>query len=274
MKLRTQEDASKKPEFRLALIGRSFARKSSLAAHFPKPGFLDADLNVSRIRDRYPKLQFTYLQPQYDDAGKLLPKEAMWRNALAQMDALCASPDVRTVIVDSASSIQEMIIDWILSQPNTGKMNPLTIGGVKVLNQEQYRPFADQFCELIVRGMNYGKPLIFLFHEQEERNERGTVEAIWPLLTSRLRFNVTRMFTDAWRLTTSYTQKDANHPTGVAYKLQLVPGDKMSSLGASGQFVDSAGKPATEVEILFTNDGCNWPTTIGKAFPWLASLSS
>lgn len=271
MKLHIQDDAAKKPEFRLALIGRSFTRKSSIAAHFPAPGFLDSDLNISRIRDRYPDRKFVYAQPQFTDTGTAVPKDAQWPNALAQVRALCESPDVKTIVIDSATSLQEMIIDWVLAQPNTGKMQPLVIGGVKVLNQEQYRPFSDQFKELIVRVMASGKPLLVLFHEQEERDERGTVESIWPLLTSRLRFNVTSMFTDAWRTTTRYTAVDAAHPTGVSYRLRLVPGDKMTSLGHSGRFIDANGAPANEVEVTFTPT-CNVPTLIAKAYPWLASL--
>lgn len=272
MKLHTQDDASTKREFRLALVGRSFTRKSSIAAHFPAPGFIDADLNISRIRDRYPALKFVYAQPQFDDTGKPVPKGLQWRNALAQMDAMCASPDVKTIVLDSASALQEMIIDWILEQPNTGKMTPLVIGGVKVLNQEQYRPFTDQFKELIVKGMSSGKLLIVLFHEQEERNERGAVESVWPLLTSRLRFNITSMFTDAWQMSSRYCVTDAAHPTGVSYKLRIVPGNLMSGLGHSGNFVDANGAQATEVEVLFTKDSCNWPALLAKAYPWLSSL--
>lgn len=254
--LHTEKDVPK-AQFRLALIGKPLMRKSSIAAHFPKPGFLDVDQNISRIMQHYPTVAVRWAQPQLDDQGKRVAANAVWPRARSLINELINSPDVGTIVIDSMSALQEHIIDWILDQPVTGKMRPLVISGIKVLNQEQYRPFQDQVLTLISDVASAGKPAIFIFHEQEVRNEAGNLELIQPLLTSSLRHSVARVFTDVWRVSHKMCAVDAKHPQGVSYHVQTAPLPLMPSLGTSG---------ALPVQFEF-----DW-AVIEKGLPWLKSL--
>ena len=163
--LKTQADASTAPQFRLLLLSKPGHRKSSIAAHFPGPGFLDTDQNIYRMKQHYPGKKFKFAQPQYSPDGKVLPKEQVWPRAVELVNELVADPEVKTIVLDSLSALQEPLIDWILAQPAaSNRMKPLVISGVQVLTREQYRPFQDKILDIVAKIHTSGKFTVWIFH--------------------------------------------------------------------------------------------------------------
>lgn len=267
MPLQTQADVSTRHQFRLLLLSKPGHRKSSIAAHFPAPGFLDGDQNIYRLREHYPDKKFKFAQPQYDANGKVLAKADIWPRVITLVDELIADPEVKTIVLDSISALQEPLIDWILAQPaGTNKMKPLVISGVQVLTREQYRPFADKLLDIVAKIHTSGKPTIWIFHEREQRTEQGILELVEPHVTSSLRGNISRVFTDVWRTKLKIVPEDKAHPTGAAYFIRTAPEREVPYLCTSGTLPN-------EFEFVFDKPkAAALGPDLSKAFPWLTTL--
>jgi hypothetical protein len=181
-------------------MGEHGTTKTTFALRFPDPGVLDLDQNLDGpdgwLRRQKLKVSYEYVQPLLNAAGKPLENDRILRDAVMDgLDELVKSPKVRTIIVDSATKLGEILVFWRLAAE-----------GRELMEISMWQPWRSAFIKLVHRGRNAGKNFILIVHEEPVYAPRPpkSVEAppkvgVAMSLATKLREQFGFAFTDVWR---------------------------------------------------------------------------
>lgn len=198
------------PQFALALIGAPFSGKTNLAFQFPRPYILDADDKLTNAVQRFPGRDFHFDCPLRRPDGMPVPETQRWTYATECLKLALVSPDVDTIVLDSASALSDFLITHILQYPSTATKS-LMVGGIKVMDQSMWGPFRDLWKKLVMACRASGKLVVVCVHEEFDTDETTKIRTHRPLIPGSLKSNFNSMFTDVWRCETML-EPDKAHP--------------------------------------------------------------
>lgn len=261
--MKTSAEFKNKPSVALLLIGDPKAGKSRLASAFPAPYFLDLDLNLQAVNTALGgKKPFFYDDPYTDAKGNPIPsvtqenlrnltlKSTQWARAQELLREAVASPAVRTIIVDSTTTLSEILVDHLMLSAwlNEGK-------ALDRMRIQDYQPFGKLFTSLVMGLRNTGKNIVFTTHIKSDKDEatgRLSYEFRMPGQLSR---SFGSLFNDVWACTAE------NIGGNIKYSVHFKPTGLFTLLGTTYAFersLDITNKTPIELWPLL-NDKFSFP---------------
>lgn len=234
--MRESTDFAAGTNFALLLIGAPLSGKTNLAMQFPDPYFFDADDKLANAVSRHKGKRFWYDNGLRDDKDVAVLGPKRWARATECIKTACLDPKVGTIVLDSATSLSDFLMDHILQFPSTAKV-PLTVGGEKVMDQSMWGPFRDLWRRLIMMCRSSGKLVILIMHEKFEKDEASGSMIYTPCISGQLQSNIAGYFTDVWRAENKPGQ--LNGKPIVSYYVRTQPSARMAlgnSLGLPAEF--------------------------------------
>jgi hypothetical protein len=180
-------DASRTP-ITLLLKGPSGARKTTKAVQFPKPVLFNFDNNISGLRNLPPELvkELRIVNPQEGLTGDIKPIQ-IWDNFVKQLEIVMDDPSVKTIIIDSLTTLAERLLDKIVG-------SDLPSASVQIQHWGDFSKYLKWMGDELLCNPALDKNVIVIAHEQ--RNADGTYALA---IGSRLKESFGLYFTDVWR---------------------------------------------------------------------------
>lgn len=217
-------DLSNDTSIRAMIYGPPKAGKTVIAATFPSPFFLDWDgeglkcLHSSYFRNKYPKkadpktsdIRFIDLLDDTDEYGlfkepKDIRQAAFWRG-LEAINQITNHPDVKTLVLDSATSMSKAArnVGLVTSRKRSRSQTwqHAKEDHMALLAMQDFGAEMSALEQLFDGLMNVrGKNIIVIAHDRRESTKDGLLTGVYPLLTGdRIRSQVARWFDDVWYL--------------------------------------------------------------------------
>ncbi len=200
----------------ILLIGPPGGGKTTLSMQFPYPCFLDCDRNLDGperfLRKASPSLEYAYTQITYKD-GQPVPTERCFDRLMQEIDLVSKVPEVKTLVVDGITLINQFIIQKVLKEQSKDFMEMRDWGKV-----------AQHFIALLyVKLRQTGKTTIVTCHEVPVEKTNPTnamlkdVVRYEPAINGGIAHTLSGLFTDVWRCTSL-----AAPGNKVVYKIQTV----------------------------------------------------
>lgn len=187
------------------LLGPPLSGKTNVAFQFPDPYFLDCDDKLTNAVVRNAGKKFWYDCPLRKAVNKVgggtefvaVEDILRWEESVSRLKEAGASPDVKTIVIDSVTSLNAMIFQHILRFPSTAKV-PLQVGGIKVMDQSMWGPYRDLWTRLIMGLRGTGKLVVCIAHDTVDKDEITGTLSYRPSWAGQLKDTGAGLFTDVW----------------------------------------------------------------------------
>lgn len=208
------------------LGGMPGAGKTNLCMGFPKPWFVDADHNLRNAIERHPGKVFTWDDPEQSADGKPLELDQCWERLEALIKENAPKPEVGTIVLDGIGRITDYLKAY-LCRVGSQAEKVILVGGVKVMNQSLWQPYADLLKKLVFLCRFYNKPFILTTHLSVEENELSSVKEHRVLIQGALKADFPKLFTDFWQCdavpNSDVKYKPIEKGNGVRYYVRTAP---------------------------------------------------
>jgi hypothetical protein len=199
----------------LLLKGDSGTGKTFKAAQFPRPVIWNFDNNLSGLRKLPEEVRkgVRVLDPRRNAKGEQVKDIEVWKNFTEQLEEVGQDPSVGTMVIDSLTTMAEILMDKILKTDDPGK-------AVEIQNWGEFARYMKWLGEHLLCANDLDKHVVFLAHESILQ-EKLTGKIKYQLAVGgQSKSNFDLYFTDVWR---SYTKpaKDG----GVEYWIRTLPTD-------------------------------------------------
>jgi hypothetical protein len=226
--------------FALLLIGSPKSGKTNLAFEFPKPLFLDCDMNIDAATRRHPKMventDYKRLIVDYDGEREI-PLSKRWPRLLRLLEENWKDPAWDTLVIDSMTKIRNYLCDYLISE--TSAVKDLIIGGEKMMTINHWGPYATLMMRFVSSLRRVPKYVIFTAHIHSEKDESSGRWVFKPAVGGQSEDTIAGLFTDVWCCETQVTASTPQCPDGVHYLVRTVPTPQMvlgNSLGLPANF--------------------------------------
>lgn len=135
---------------RVGIYGSEGIGKSTLAAQFPDPLFIDiedgtAQMNVRRVK-----------------------KPKTWEDLIAVIKEIAATKDIcRTLVIDTADKAETYCVDYVLNKYNQKSIEGFGYGKGYTILAEEYQKLLDA-CDLVIDS---GKNIVIIAHAKMRKQE-------------------------------------------------------------------------------------------------------
>ena len=200
----------------LLLKGDSGSGKTFKAAQFPRPVIWNFDNNLSGLRKLPDDIRrlVRVVDPRKDKAGKQVKDVDVWKNFTEQLSEVGEDKEVGTMVIDSLTTMAEILMDKILKSDDPGK-------AVEIQQWGEFARYMKWLGEHLLCANDLDKHVVFLAHESI-MVEKVTGKVRYLLsIGGQTKSNFDLYFTDVWR---SYT-KPAKQGGGVEYWIRTLPTD-------------------------------------------------
>jgi len=224
----TLESVSK---FRTVLLkGPSGSGKTTKAAQFPAPVFFNFDNNLTGLM-KLPidvRKGIKIVQPKLDlQTNKPLPGPKVWDNFIKQLDQVASDTAVKTIVLDSITTMVECLFDKLLGTEDPAKR-------VEIQQWGDFQRYLKYLGEEVLCASDLDKHVIFIAHEQMERDEATQSFTLTLAIGGKMRTTFDLYFSDVWR---TYTKTKG---TEIEYWMRIVAGNnftaKNSLVGIPNEF--------------------------------------
>jgi hypothetical protein len=224
----TLESATK---FRTVLLkGPSGSGKTTKAAQFPAPAFFNFDNNLSGLMKLPPEVRknIKIVQPKLDlTTNKPLAGPKVWDNFIKQLDQVASDNTVKTIVLDSITTMVECLFDKLLGTEDPAKR-------VEIQQWGDFQRYLKYLGEEVLCASDLDKHVIFIAHEQMERDEATQSFTLTLAIGGKMRTTFDLYFSDVWR---TYTKTKG---TEIEYWMRIVAGNnftaKNSLVGIPNEF--------------------------------------
>jgi len=184
----------------ILLIGPPGGGKTTLEMSFPSICVCDCDENLDGperfLRSKSKDFSYSYERIRYDDKDLPLDLDKCYDGLMEKLITLKANEHIKTVAVDSLTSVNEFIIQKILRAQRRGEMEA-----------RDWIPFKSRMLELINRLRGLGKTSICAVHESKitepdpKNMMNKTIVGYEPSIQGSIVDYFGGFFTDMWRCT-------------------------------------------------------------------------
>lgn len=185
-------------------LGPPGSGKSTLAMQFPGVHFLDCDENLRGPDSflRRPKvhatapgmglenLTYTMDRIRFGDDGKPLEINMMWERYVQCYDRAVFNPEVKTIVTDSLTGLDEMLLHDIVRTNGVGE-----VGKMKI---QHWIPFRSKMKTLTMNMRRHGKINIVCCHQENKYKDQQIVHYD-VTMSSKLADHFGWIFTDIFR---------------------------------------------------------------------------
>lgn len=198
----------------ILLLGPPGSGKSSLAAHFPRPWFADIDNNLAGIQRAFPEIakNVKFSSIIYDDEGNTIDeRERYSKRFLPELKLACADPTIDTIVIDSCTTLADLIINDVLRQV-----------GRSAMEIQDWGKFLFAFRNLVAWIRSQGKLVVFTAHERVEKDEISGIIKYFVNLPGQIANTIGALFSDVWRC--EVDEKAGNY----TYQVRTMPSARHS----------------------------------------------
>lgn len=180
-------------KLRLLLCGPAGSGKTDLACSFPKPYVIDIDVNLGGVIRRRQKaglpLPVGYDQLDKDETGLAIPIPQRYLRLDKLLLAAQADSSIETIILDSGTTLVDVVIAEVLRQQAKSEMSKREWGFFAILAKK-----------LLGTLSAMRKHVVLIVHEKMEKDDKGAVvypvKLAWP---GQVGENLGAYFTNVWR---------------------------------------------------------------------------
>lgn len=205
--------------FSLLLIGAPKSGKTNLAFQFPRPKFIDCDLNLDAAIRRQPKQLYQRLVVDYDEKGNEVPLDMRWLRLLALVEHGWKGDDYDTLVIDSITKVRNYLQDYLLSRTTATK--DLIIGGEKMMTINHWGPYAVLMQRFVSQLRKIPKYVIVIAHIHSDKDEATGRWLFKPAIGGQSEDTLAGLFTDLWCCEPQITSG------GIKYTVRTVPTSQM-----------------------------------------------
>lgn len=177
---------------RVLLQGAPGSGKTTTACQFPAPYVADCDLNLAGslrfLRSANLALPVGFDVIDRDETGKEIDPAFRFERLLKKLQEACASPDVQTIIIDSATKLSDYIMAHILRQQ-----------GKKQMEMQSWGFYFTTWKELVARITAQRKHFVLIAHERVEKDEIDQSLKYFLNIPGQFAHIAGSLFTDVWR---------------------------------------------------------------------------
>lgn len=203
-------------KLRLILQGPSGSGKTTVACQFPKPYVIDVDVNLGGtlrfLKSHGLQLPVGFNVLDRDENGVEVPMKQRYLRLDAYLKEAQLNSDIETIILDSGTTLSDVMIAEILRQQNRNAIADFKDG------RQFWGFFAILGRHFMGTLASMRKHIVLTLHERVMTNESGAVvyptKVSWP---GQVGQNIGLFFTNVWRCEVQQV------PTGldVKYKWQI-----------------------------------------------------
>jgi hypothetical protein len=178
---------------RLILQGPPGSGKTTLASQFPRAHIIDIDVNLGGtlrfLTEKKLTLPVSFDVLDRDEKGIVVPLPQRYARLDACLKAAGESPDIDTIVIDSGTTLSEVMIAEVLRQQQKSEMSKREWGFFATL--------ARHFLGVL---RQVRKHIVLIVHEKTEKLESGAIvypiKVAWP---GQVGQNIGAYFTNVWR---------------------------------------------------------------------------
>lgn len=206
-------DETKKP-VTLLFKGASGVGKTYKAAQFPRPVFFNFDNNLSGLRKLPVEVRagVRIINPRADEKGEVKAVD-VWGNFVKQLEVVGADNTVGTIVIDSLTTMAEVLMDKILKSAD-----PAT--RVEIQHWGDIWRYFKWLGEELLCAPDLDKHVVWLAHEQLKEDKLTGKTTYLLSVGGQAKSNLDLFFTDVWR---GYTKP--NKDGTVDYWIRSLPTD-------------------------------------------------
>lgn len=199
----------------LLLKGDSGCGKTFKACQFPNPVLFNFDNNLSGLRKLPEEIRkrVRIINPHMKD-GLPVKDLDVWKNFVDRLAEVSADASVGTIVIDSLTTMAEVLMDKILKTADPSK-------AVEIQNWGEFARYLKWLGEELLCATDLDKHVVILAHEQLF-TEKLTGKVKYLLnIGGQTKSNFDLYFTDCWRVYTKPVPKDGS----VEYWIRTLPTD-------------------------------------------------
>lgn len=201
----------KKTPITLLLKGGNGTRKTTKAVQFPKPVLFNFDNNLSGLRNLDPSLIASLKIVNPSEAvkdGKIVKDVDIWDNFIKQLEVATADPEIKTIIIDSLTTMAEKLMDKILK---TG--DPAV--NMQIQHWGDFTRYMKWLGDELLCATDLDKNVIFIAHENTQADGRLVLS-----IGSKQKESFGLYFSDVWRC---FVKKGTSGPAQYLVRVQPAP---------------------------------------------------
>jgi hypothetical protein len=221
----------------LLLAGHTGTGKSSHLFYWPRVGVVDLESNLKGALDYHKSIGTDLSKAKYDQPftsrdGKPLEERYQYDRVVELVNEAIADPEVSTVVVDGFGKLCDLLKAKLVWEQNAAE-KPLIIGGLRMMTQSLWNPFAQMLKSFVwdIRAKN--KPFIMTAHLKVDENELTTVKEERVDLQGQLQASFPKCFSDYFMSVSEPVAVTDKYPRGTRYKLRTAPTMRNPSLKTS-----------------------------------------